>query len=63
MTTNVIIHKLYDEIGAKHWLLDLGSLWDIYAGVKSRTVYHKLDWDTLIKKNITGKACRIIIPR
>jgi hypothetical protein len=53
MTTNVIIHQLYDELGAKHWLLDLGSLWDIYAGVKSRDVYYKRNWDALIKKNLS----------
>lgn len=54
MTSNVLIHQLYDELGAGHWLLDMGSLWDIYAGVKSRGVYHGKDWDALIKKNLSG---------
>jgi len=28
MTTNVIVDELYDEIGDKCWMIDLGSIWE-----------------------------------
>jgi hypothetical protein len=52
MMTKAIIHEVFPVLGGKHWLIDFGSLWDIYAGVKSRTVYSKLDWTSIIKKNL-----------
>ena len=52
MAANVIIHDLFDEFGSRNSLLDVGSLWDIYCGVKSRGVYEELNWQELIKANI-----------
>ena len=52
MMTKVLAHDLYPELGAENWLLDFGSLWDVYAGVQSRSVYRDLDWTPIIAKNL-----------
>jgi len=52
MAANVLIHDLYPLIGREHWMIDFGSLWDIYVGVKSRGVYRKHDWFSLIRRNL-----------
>ncbi|MBD3315107.1 MAG: hypothetical protein GF344_04925 [Chitinivibrionales bacterium] len=52
MAANVMIHRLYPDLGAKNWLIDFGSLWDVYVGVESRSVYRKLDWRPLIAENL-----------
>ena len=36
-----LLHELQREFGKTHTLIDTGSLWDVYAGVRSRT-YHAL---------------------
>jgi|WetSurMetagenome_2_1015567.scaffolds.fasta_scaffold00150_31 hypothetical protein len=36
MTSNVLIHRLYPDLGATSWLVDFGSLWDVFVGVLSR---------------------------
>ena len=51
MTANVLIHRLYPDMGATSWLIDFGSLWDVYVGVKSRGGYASEDWSNRIKKN------------
>jgi hypothetical protein len=51
MAANCMIHELYPEIGSNNWLIDFGSLWDIYAGVASRSVYKRAGWDEIIRKN------------
>lgn len=55
MTTKTLIFELFPEMGGKNWLIDFGSLWDIYVGVKSRNVYSKRDWTLLIEKNLNGR--------
>lgn len=35
-----LIHKLHEEFGRTHSIIDAGSLWDVYVGIKSRG-YHK----------------------
>lgn len=50
MASNALIHELYDELGEKNWLLDVGALWDVYVGKKSRSVYNE-DWDERIRIN------------
>lgn len=50
----VLIHRLYPEIGGSCWLLDTGSLWDVYAGVKSRK-YHSSMTPAIIRRNLEGK--------
>jgi hypothetical protein len=52
MTTNVLIHRLYPIMGAACWLIDFGSLWDVFVGVKSRSGYEKEDWSGRIRKNL-----------
>jgi hypothetical protein len=54
MTTNVLIHRLYPVMGERSWLIDFGSLWDIYVGVKSRSGYGEEDWTDRIRKNLGG---------
>lgn len=39
-TTKPLIHELFPILGEKSFLIDFGSLWDVYCGVKSRS-YHK----------------------
>jgi hypothetical protein len=51
MTTNVLIHRLFPLMGPSSWLIDFGSLWDVYVGVKSRGGYASDDWSRRIKKN------------
>ena len=55
MTANVLIHRLYPLMGQTSWLIDFGSLWDVYVGVKSRSGYEKEDWTARIRKNL-GKV-------
>jgi hypothetical protein len=62
MTANVVIHDLYPALGDTHWLLDLGSLWDIYAGVRSRSMHTRLDWETIIRRN-TGAPQSVVADR
>jgi hypothetical protein len=55
MTTNVLIHRLYPAMGDTSWLIDFGSLWDVYVGVKSRSGYGKEDWTERIRRNLEGR--------
>lgn len=52
MATNVIIHELYSSLGRNNWLVDFGSLWDIYVDNDSRAKHLNLDWGMLVKKNL-----------
>jgi hypothetical protein len=52
MTAKVLIYELFPVIGAANWLIDFGSLWDIYVGIKSRNVYNKLDWEKIMRRNL-----------
>ncbi|MDA3926443.1 MAG: hypothetical protein PF904_17270 [Kiritimatiellae bacterium] len=54
MMANVLIDELSMELGATNWLIDFGSLWDVYVSVKSRSVYRKMNWEPLIQKNLNG---------
>ena len=42
MTSKVIIWELYPHLGATHTLIDCGSLWDMYCGVRSRSYARRL---------------------
>jgi hypothetical protein len=55
MATNVMVHSLYPIIGQQCWMIDCGSLWDIYVGVKSRNSYKTIDWGPIIRKNLNEK--------
>jgi len=52
-TTKVLIHRLYPALKSS-WLIDCGSLWDVYCGVNSRR-YHKTIAARTLKRNLTGK--------
>jgi len=51
MAAEIIIHDLFRVLGQKNWLIDFGSLWDIYAGKKSRR-YHSRMNEGLVNKNL-----------
>lgn len=53
MATNCLIHDLFPEIGSTCWMLDLGSLWDGYSNVMTRTFCSRYDWKELLKINST----------
>jgi hypothetical protein len=51
MTANCIIHDLYPLIGKEHTMLDLGSLWDGYLGLNTRSFCTEFNWADNFKKN------------
>ncbi len=51
MATNVIIDEFDSSLCKNNWLIDFGSLWDMYVGVFSRGKYSKSKYDYLMKKN------------
>jgi len=51
MLTNILIDKLHDKTECH--MIDFGSVWDIYAGVKSRSMFRNSDqWPSLIEQNL-----------
>lgn len=52
MPANILIHELFPVLGKNNWLIDFGSVWDIYVGVKSRRHYNSEGWENIINKNI-----------
>lgn len=53
-TGKVLAWWIYREIGRHSTILDLGSLWDVYAGRRTRQ-YHKGMRAETIKKNLEGE--------
>ena len=49
-----LIHRLQPSLGTHSWLIDFGSLWDPFCGVKSRT-YHRRLTPALLRLNLRGK--------
>jgi len=52
--TKVLIHRLQPVIGKHSWLIDFGSLWDPYGGMKSRK-YHGRVTPEVQRRNLRGK--------
>lgn len=52
-TTKPLIYELFPVLGEENFLIDFGSLWDVYCGVKSRS-YHKRITPTKMKLNFGG---------
>jgi len=50
-TTNILIHELFPVMGRDSWLIDFGTLWDVFVGVRSRS-YTKNMIDATISKNL-----------
>jgi len=50
-TAKVLIHRLAPILGQHSWLIDFGSLWDPYCGVKSRQ-YHKVMSAKTMRRNL-----------
>ena len=42
MTSKVLTWELYPHLGATHTLIDCGSLWDMYCGMRSRSYARRL---------------------
>jgi len=57
MMTNVLQHRLWPLIGDKITMIDCGSMWDGYAGFKSRGMFRdpNMDWDKLKLVNMFGE--------
>jgi len=47
----VLVDRLFPILGHSCWILDMGSLWDPFCGVKSRTYHRRMD-DTVIPANL-----------
>ena len=43
----VLIHRLFPKIGNEVFLLDFGSLWDVFAGIPSRNYQREMTAETL----------------
>ena len=52
-TTKVLISKLFPVLRERNFLIDFGSLWDVYCGVTSRR-YHKKITPDKTRKNFGG---------
>lgn len=52
--TKALIHRLQPVVGTHSWLIDFGSLWDPFCGVKSRK-YHGRVTPDVQRRNLTGK--------
>ena len=47
----VLIHRLAPILGQHSWLIDFGSLWDPYCGVRSRK-YHRVLTTNILHRNL-----------
>jgi len=47
----VLIWRLWPALGDTSWLIDFGSVWDVYCGKKTRR-YHKRVTASIIKRNL-----------
>lgn len=54
MTANILVDRLYRDWGQRLTLLDIGSVWDIYGGKKSREHFWAeiFDWPEIIARNL-----------
>lgn len=53
MLSNTVIHALYPEFGDRVSMIDCGSLWEPYAGIKTRRYHKSLSPETM-EKNLGG---------
>lgn len=51
LATKAVIWELFGKIGQQSWLLDVGSLWDVYVGDRSRKYHFVID-EAVIKANL-----------
>jgi hypothetical protein len=52
MAANVMIHELFPLLGATNWLIDVGSIWDPYVGLRSRSWFQSLDLEPAMRRNL-----------
>lgn len=52
MAANVLIHDLHPALGAGNWLIDIGSVWDVYAGVASRGYFERMKHEDIVRRNL-----------
>jgi hypothetical protein len=53
-TTKILISQLFPMMGHKTFLLDFGSLWDVFCNCKSRS-YHRSMKPATYRRNLTGQ--------
>lgn len=51
MMTNVLVYRLFDDIGDRVTMLDMGAIFDPYCGVNSRKRYRDRENPERIKRN------------
>ena len=51
LAAKAVVWELFGRIGQQSWLLDVGSLWDVYIGDRSRK-YHFVMSEKIIKANL-----------
>uniref|UniRef100_A0A6M3LA62 Uncharacterized protein n=1 Tax=viral metagenome TaxID=1070528 RepID=A0A6M3LA62_9ZZZZ len=51
MATEVLLYELWPKLGRDNWMIDFGSLWDVYVGHNSRK-YHSRIPEDVKKKNM-----------
>lgn len=54
MMSNVLIHRLWPEFGGSVTMIDVGSLFDGFAGKYSRKYMHDPKWQALREVNLYG---------
>jgi len=42
MSANILIDRLFPIYGKRCFMIDFGSVWDPYVGVKSRSYHHRM---------------------
>ena len=52
-TAKILMSELFPVLGKENFLIDFGSVWDIYCGVRSRS-YHKRITLAIVRKNFGG---------
>lgn len=50
-----MIYQLHKCLGQESFLIDFGSLWDVYCGVSSRGYHYKMTQE-ILKCNVTGQC-------
>jgi len=52
-TSSPLVYRMWRRGLRDGWLLDVGSLWDVFCGKRSRTYHTRID-DAKLRRNLTG---------
>ena len=53
-TSSPLVWRMFARGLGDGWIIDTGSLWDVYCGVKSRSYHNRIDAETL-RRNVEGE--------